>query len=107
MIAASTKRVKLLAFTGALLAAADAAAATIYGFIQQNNQPVRSSDVVLSCGGTDAGRAVTDERGNYRITTARGGRCLLYVGGASGEVVLYPEPTQYNFEIVRAQLVRR
>ncbi len=95
------------AFVCALAISVEAAAATIYGFIRENNQPVKTKEVVLNCGGTEAARALTDDRGNYRITTAHTGRCLLVVGGASGDVVLYTEPTQYNFEIIKTQLIRR
>ena len=102
-----TMTVQVGAFICALAVSAEAAAATIYGFIQENNQPVKTTEVVLNCGGAEAARAVTDHRGNYRITTGRTGRCILVVGGASGEVVLYNEPTQYNFEIIRGQLIRR
>ena len=102
-----TMTVQVGAFICALAVSAEAAAATIYGFIQENNQPVKTTEVVLNCGGAEAARAVTDHRGNYRITTARTGHCILVVRGASGDVVLYPAPTQYNFEITKGQLIRR
>jgi hypothetical protein len=107
MITKWTTAVQVGVLVCVLAVSAEAAAATIYGFIQENNQPVRAKEVVLNCGGTEAARAITDDRGNYRITTGRTGRCILVVGGASGEVVLYNEPTQYNFEIIRGQLIRR
>ncbi len=107
MITRWTMAVQVGVFVCVLAVSAEAAAATIYGFIQENNQPVKTKEVVLKCGGTEAARAVTDDRGNYRITTPRTGRCILVVGGASGDVVLYTEPTQYNFEIIKAQLIRR
>jgi len=107
MITRSTIAVQVGAFVCALAVSAEAAAATIYGFIRQDNQPVRTKEVVLNCGRTEAARAVTDNRGYYRITTARTGTCILVVGGASGDVVLYMEPTQYNFEISNARLIRR
>jgi hypothetical protein len=84
-----------------------AAAATIYGIIQQGNQPVSNTQVVLACGGTEVARATTDDRGNYRLTVARTGRCDLQVGGASGQVNLYPDPTRYNFEMAGTRLIRR
>ena len=107
MITRWTMAVQVGAFGCALAVSAEAAAATIYGFIQENNQPVVKKEVVLNCGGTEAARAVTDDRGNYRITTARTGRCILSVGSANGDVVLYAEPTQYNFAIIGQDLVRR
>jgi len=90
-----------------LAMATEAAAATIFGFIQETNRPVAGRDVILNCGGVEAGRGVTDERGNYRISSPRTGRCLLLVGRASGDVVLYTEPTRYNFEIAGDRLIRR
>jgi len=102
-----TMAVQIGAFACALAVSAEAAAATIYGFIHENNQPVVKKELVLKCGDIEAAKAITDERGNYRITTARTGRCILTVGGASGDVILYTEPTQYNFEISKAQLIRR
>ena len=91
----------------ALAVTAEAAAATIYGFIQQDNRPVANGQLVLKCGGTEAARAVTDDRGNYRMSAARTGRCSLHLGNASGEVVLYAEPTRYDFEIRGPVLYRR
>jgi hypothetical protein len=91
----------------ALLVSGEAAAATIYGMIQQGNQPVRNTPVVLNCGGAEAGRTTTDDRGNYRITTPRTGTCSLQVGGASGGVTLYQDPTRYNFDVVGTSLNRR
>jgi hypothetical protein len=105
----STVVVQVSALACALGMSAEAAAATIYGFIHENNQPVARTEVVLKCGAGEAGKAITDERGNYRITAARTGRCDLVVGGnrASGGLVLYTEPTQYNFDIVGGRLLRR
>ena len=99
--------VKAVTVAAALLVSGEAAAATIYGMIQQGNQPVRNTPVVLICGGAEAARTNTDDRGNYRITTPRTGGCNLQVGVASGEVTLYQDPTRYNFEMLGARLVRR
>lgn len=99
--------VKAATVAAALLVPGEAAAATIYGMIQQGNQPVRNTPVVLNCGGAEAGRTTTDDRGNYRITTPRTGSCNLQVGGASGEVTLYQDPTRYNFDVVGKGLNRR
>jgi hypothetical protein len=98
--------VKAVIVAAALLVSGEAAAATIYGMIQQGNQPVRNAQVVLTCGAEEA-KTTTDDRGNYRITTPRTGSCKLQVGGASGEVTLYQDPTRYNFEMSGARLVRR
>lgn len=101
--------VQMSALACALGISAEAAAATIYGFIHENNQPVVRKEVALKCGDVEAGKAITDERGNYRITATRTGRCDLVVDRdrASGGVVLYTEPTQYNFDIIGGRLIRR
>jgi hypothetical protein len=104
-----TMAVQIGAVACALAVSAEAGAATIYGFIHENNQPVVKKELVLKCGEIEAAKALTDERGNYRITTAHTGRCNLVIDRdrASGEVVLYAEPTQYNFDIIGRRLIRR
>jgi hypothetical protein len=104
-----TIAVQVGALACALAISAEAAAGTIFGFIRENNQPVAKTRVVLTCDAVAAGTAITDDGGNYRITTARTGRCNVVVGDgrASGDVVLYTEPTQYNFDIKGGRLVRR
>jgi len=77
----------------------EVAAATIYGTIHQNNQPLRNTEVILDCGKGPV-PAKTDDRGTYRLTSNHTGRCNLRVGTANGEVVLYQDPTRYDFEII-------
>src|SRR5262245_24263898 len=94
-----------------VLAMADqAAAATIYGIIVERGRPAGNAPVMLSCSGAPA-RTSTDERGTYRLTIARSGRCTLDVRGATAPIILYDEPTRYDFEIVGAptqpRLLRR
>ena len=107
---------KTAAVASALLIAGEALAATIYGTIKQNNQPVKNNTpLVLSCGGSQAASTTTDERGNYRLTANRTGRCDLKVGEANnmsvGEVILFQDPTRYDFEVPSAgdktRLIRR
>ena len=90
--------------------AGQAAAATIYGIIQAGNQPVANTPVSVACPGAD-GQATTDGRGTYRVTVARTGRCTLQVRGATAQVILYEEPTRYDFELqgagAQARLLRR
>lgn len=99
--------VKAVTVAAALLVSGEAAAATIYGMVQQGNQPVRSTTVTLFCGAAVVAKTTTDDRGNYRITAAQTGSCKLQVGGASGEVTLYQDPTRYNFDVVGTGLVRK
>jgi len=103
--------VKVAVAASALVLCGEAAAATIYGTIQQGNQPVASTPVVLTCGGNEAARTNTDARGAYRLTTGLTGRCNLQIRGASTEVILYQDPIRYDFEIVggggQTSLIRR
>jgi hypothetical protein len=89
-----------VAFT--LFVPAEAAAATIYGMISQGNQPVANTPVVLVCGGSEAAKAATDARGTYRLTTSKTGRCTLKIGAGSTDVILYQDPTRYDFEVTGA-----
>ena len=92
---------KTLAIACALATSGPLAAATIYGTIQEGNQPLSTTPVVLSCSGAEA-TTNTDQRGNYRLTLNRTGRCILKVGGGSAQVAVYDDPTRYNFEIARS-----
>jgi hypothetical protein len=85
-------------------AAADAA--TIFGTLYRNNQPLRSTKVILSCGKNNAD-TMTDDRGTYRLTITYVGRCNLRVDNASGDVILYRDPTRYDFEVTQSSLKRR
>ena len=93
------KTTRVLVLAGTLGIAAPALAATIYGTLQQNNQPLQNVEVRLACGGGDAPPTRTDQRGTYRLTVNRTGRCTLEVEGASAPVALYDDPTRYNFEL--------
>ena len=101
---ALTATAAALAF--ALYGAGPAAAATIYGIIQASNQPVANAPVSVACPGAEA-KTTTDARGTYRLTVARTGRCTLEVRGAASPVILYEEPTRYDFEVAGARLMRR
>jgi hypothetical protein len=93
-----------------LAGAGQVAAATIFGIIQAGQQPVANTSVSVACPGAE-GRSTTDARGTYRLTVARTGRCTLQVRGAAAPVILYEEPTRYDFELVgggaQARLMRR
>ncbi|HEY2987456.1 MAG TPA: hypothetical protein VGL11_07005 [Candidatus Binatia bacterium] len=97
-----TKTAKAAAVVFTLFIPAGVAAATIYGTISQGNQPVANAPVVLVCGGSEAAKATTDARGTYRLTTGKTGRCNLKIGVGSTDVILYQDPTRYDFEITGA-----
>ena len=95
---------------GLALAVGDVEAATIYGTIRQGGRPLPAVEVELVCDGRRAA-GQTDSRGTYRFTVSRTGRCQLGVQGASAPVILYDEPTRYDFEVRREggrqRLIRR
>jgi len=105
------KTMQAAAVASALAVSGEAAAATIFGTIQQTtqqvNQPVANTQVVLSCGGREVADTQTDHRGTYRLTTDWTGRCELQIRGVSAEVILYRDPTRYDFNIKGESLIRR
>jgi len=94
----------------ALVLPGQVAAATIYGTIQEAGRLVANVGVELLCDGTRES-SQTDARGTYRFTVNRTGRCQLQVQGGSAPIILYDEPTRYDFEIRREagrpRLIRR
>ncbi len=107
---AGCRRVVAVALGAVLNAPAIALAATIYGTIQENGAARSNVEVGLAC---DGNRIVqrTDARGTYRFSLPRTGHCALDVQGASTRIVVYDEPTRYDFELRRGSgrptLVRR
>jgi hypothetical protein len=94
----------------ALALASEVSAATIYGTLQEGGQPLSNLKVDLQCQGRRDSRQ-TDARGTYRFTVSWTGRCELSARGGSSTVILYNEPTRYDFEIRqvggRPSLIRR
>lgn len=88
-----------------LTLAADVSAATIYGTIFRNNQPVQNAQLTFDCW---RGNVVnTDARGSYRVSINFTGRCTMALGNVTALVVFYPEPTRFDFDLVGDQLKRR
>jgi hypothetical protein len=82
----------------ALALPSEVGAATIYGTMQEGGKPLADLRVDLQCeGGRDSKQ--TDARGTYRFTVTWTGRCELKARGGSSPVILYSEPTRYDFEI--------
>lgn len=95
----------------ALLGVQAATAATIYGALSEGGQPVAGATLELNCGADGPAAARTDARGAYRFTVSRTGKCELRAAGGAAPVIVYNEPTRYDFEVRRAgggtTLVRR
>ncbi|MGH7307787.1 MAG: hypothetical protein ACREK6_03750 [Candidatus Rokuibacteriota bacterium] len=108
-----TRRAMVVTTTGlglVLTTAGPVAAATIYGTIQEGGRPLEKATVELSCDGKRQSQQ-TDARGTYRFTVSRTGRCQLHLQGGSAPVIVYDEPTRYDFEVRqedgRRRLIRR
>lgn len=85
-------------------------AATIYGSLQVAGQPAPNRDLQLHCdGAVVAGK--TDARGAYRFTVGQIGRCELRALDTEAPVILYADPTRYDFDLQRVggqpRLVRK
>jgi Carboxypeptidase regulatory-like domain len=85
-------------------------AGQIYGFIvDQNGAPLKGAEITINCGGGPISGATAAD-GTYRINVPQQGPCKLTLpknGGASADVVSYPNPSQYNFQFVNNRLIRR
>lgn len=94
----------------ALATAGHVAAATIYGTIREGDRPLENAKIELLCAGKRVSQQ-TDARGTYRFTISQTGRCRLEIEGGSAPVIVYDEPTRYDFEIRqeggRRRLIRR
>jgi len=84
----------------------DASAATIFGTIYQNNQPLLNKNLNFDCAKV-AMPSKTDDRGNYRLSANHLGRCTLSIGAVSAVVIFYQDPTRYDFDFDGSQLRRR
>ena len=93
-----------------------ASAATIFGTITQSGKPVANAELTIGCAGLPAPvKTQTDSRGTYHFSLTSKGSCKLsYQNGAvqaQADVIVDPNPTQYDFEVVPgaagARLVRR
>lgn len=106
----------LAALTLGALLSAPVSAATIFGTVTQKGKPVAKAHLTLSCAGLEAPvEAQTDDRGSYHFSLKAKGSCkLTYQNGsvkAQTDVVVDPNPTQYDFDLdtgaAGARLVRR
>ena len=108
-IAEVALRMRSVAFVVAtVLSHAASYAATIYGTVTQGGTPLRQTRIELVCGNASDWR-LTDDHGSYRLTVPTTGRCRLTVNNASANVIVYDEPTHYDWAYQQqpAQLLRR
>jgi hypothetical protein len=84
-------------------------AGQIFGSISSSGKPVpNATKIEINCGGAVT-QGVTAGDGSYRINVPQQGQCTLTLPqyGASTIVVSYPNPSQYDFQLVGKQLQRR
>jgi hypothetical protein len=106
----------LSALTLGVLLSAPVSAATIFGTLTQKGKPIAKAHLTLSCAALEAPlETQTDDRGSYHFSLKAKGNCKLsYQNGsvqAQADVVIDPNPTQYDFDLdtgaAGARLVRR
>lgn len=104
---------KLLTFAIVAGCATGAQAAGFYGSLTVDGQlPGRPIEMQLVCGGQPLASTTADRRGSYQFGIDRSARdCVVRVGDASAPVVIYANPTRYDFALTHpggaAQLTRR
>lgn len=95
------RRVGLVAlFTIGVCSAASAG--QVYGTLRQNEQPVQSAPVSVTCG-SETKRGQTDTEGIYRLLVSATGSCTLVLEDgrqARGSLYSYDRPTGYDFDVV-------
>ena len=94
-----------LCFAFALSVSAVLSAGQIYGTIVAENQPVKEADIEIKCGEDPPLKGKTAADGAYRITVPAQGQCSLTLptleGKPSATIFSTPNPTLYNFMIVK------
>ena len=79
-------------------------AGQIYGSVTSAGKGVPQAGVEINCEGIIT-RGVTAGDGSYRINVPQQGQCRLtlsgYTGAPSAVVFSYPNPSQYDFELLR------
>jgi hypothetical protein len=79
-------------------------AGQIYGSVTAGGRAVPKAVISVKCGGAVTTGATADD-GSYRMNVPQQGRCTFelssYRGQPSADVFSYPNPAQYDFDLVR------
>lgn len=79
-------------------------AGQIYGSLTSSGSGISGAGIEINCGGPVA-RGSTSTDGSYRINVPQQGQCTLmlpgYPGAPSVVVFSYPNPSQYDLELVK------
>lgn len=94
-----------LCFAFALAASAVLTAGPIYGTIVAENLPLKDTEIEIKCGEDAPLKGKTAADGAYRISVPKEGQCSLalpsYAGKPSATIFSTPNPTLYNFTLVK------
>ena len=92
-------------FVAALFAPSVLYAGQIYGAIVSEGQGLKTVNIEVQCGKDEPVTGATAADGSYRINVPQQGQCTLvlptYAGRPSAVIFSSPNPTLYNFELVR------
>lgn len=83
---------KALATVLATGACATAVAGTLFGTLYRDGRLWAGAGIAMVCPGRPTASAGTDGRGAWRLTVPYSGACMLWVDGASMEVVVFDQP---------------
>ena len=79
-------------------------AGQIYGSLTAGGRAIPRAGITINCGGAVTAGATADD-GSYRMNVPQQGRCTFelpgYQGRPSAGVFSYPNPAQYDFDLVR------
>ena len=92
------RMVRTFLFLAALAIACPACGATIYGTLKRDNRPYPAAAVQLTCNQLQSA-GQSDPRGNYSLSIAASGNCILKVDGKMATVNLGSQPARYDFEV--------
>lgn len=104
MMEESMRQFRYFCLAVAILSPAVLNAGQIYGSITSAGKGVPKATVEINCSGTTT-KGVTSADGSYRINVTHEGQCTLsmpdYAGQPSAAIFSNPNPSAYNFELVR------
>jgi hypothetical protein len=80
-------------------------AGRIYGSVTAEGKGLANTAIEIDCAGTVT-KGATAADGSYRIDVTTQGKCTFtltaHPGRPSAVVFSYPDPSQYDFEVVKA-----
>jgi hypothetical protein len=80
-------------------------AGQVYGTIVSEGQALKSVNIEIQCGKDAAVTGATSADGSYRINVPQQGQCSLtlptYAGRPSATIFSSPNPSLYNFDLVK------